>query len=82
MKKVLFLFVFAGFTCVAVNAQQPVQKQKIETQNTKTKMKPNTTTGDKVHNVVHPKHKKAHGMKTKHKSPARKTKTETLKKSN
>jgi hypothetical protein len=31
-----------------------------------TKVEPVTTPGDKVHNVLHPKHKRAHGVKVKH----------------
>lgn len=33
-----------------------------------TKSKPSTTTNDKVHNVIHPEHKVAHGVKHKHES--------------
>ncbi|MDB5278782.1 MAG: hypothetical protein JWR61_3737 [Ferruginibacter sp.] len=32
---------------------------------TTTKVEPVTTAGDKVHNVLHPKHKRAHGVKVK-----------------
>ena len=57
---------------------QPKQdKQKTETADSKTKVKPKTTVKDKAHNVIHPKDKRSHGTKTKHKTEAGKVKTET-----
>ena len=70
------LLVAGALTTVTTYAQdQP--KQKTESGDTKTKVKPNTTAGDKAHNVIHPKHKRAHGVKAKHKTEEGKTKTET-----
>ena len=66
MKKIIPLLAF--FLSVAVfsaNAQE-------------TKTKPVTTTTDKMHNVIHPHHKIAHGTKYKHESvTGKKTVTET-----
>ena len=73
MKKVILFLFFAIATCVTVQAQKTPPKQKVETTQGKTKVKPNTTVGDKAHNVIHPKHKKSHGVKMKHK-PAEKAK--------
>ena len=57
---------------------QPKQdKQKTETADSKTKVKPKTTVKDKAHNVIHPKDKRSHGTKTKHKTEEGKVKTET-----
>ena len=43
----------------------------------KTKVKPVHTLGDKVHNVIHPRHKRHSGMKWKHKHGDVKTTTKT-----
>lgn len=78
MKKIILMMLVTGFltTSVATYAQN-APKEKTESGDTKNKVKPNTTAGDKVHNVVHPKHKRAHGVKAKHKSDAGKVKAET-----
>lgn len=68
------LCVACALTLTTTYAQD---KQKTEAGDSKTKVKPNTTTGDKVHNVIHPKNKRSHGTKAKHKSDAGKTKKET-----
>ena len=46
---------------------------------TTTKVEPVTTPGDKVHNVLHPKHKRAHGVKIKRKYANGNKKTTKLK---
>jgi hypothetical protein len=56
MKKIIPLFAF--FLTVAVFSASAQE----------TKTKPVTTATDKVHNVIHPHHKVAHGTKTKHES--------------
>lgn len=57
MKKILGLIaLFLSLSCATVMAQK-----------SETKVKPKTTTGDKVHNVFHPRHKRHHGHKYKHK---------------
>ena len=68
-----------AFAITTTYAQdQPKQdKQKTETGDEKTKVKPNTTVKDKAHNVIHPKNKKSHGTKMKHKSDEGKAKAET-----
>jgi hypothetical protein len=43
------------------------------------KVEPVTTPGDKVHNVLHPKHKRAHGVKVKRKYANGNKKTTKLK---
>ena len=74
MKKTILLLMIAGvFTATTTYAQD---KKKVETEDSKTKIKPNTTTGDKVHNVIHPKNKKAHGVKVKRKTDQGKVKAE------
>ena len=45
-----------------------------------TKTKPVTTPSDKVHNVIHPHNKIAHGTKYKHKSASGKKTVSTVKK--
>ena len=74
MKKILLMLCLVSAITATTYAQD---KQKSESGDNKTKVKPNTTTGDKVHNVIHPNHKKSHGVKIKHKSAAGKTKVET-----
>ena len=67
-------------TLLAFSSTSPTfaqDKKKTETEDSKTKVKPNTTVGDKAHNVIHPKNKKSHGVKAKHKTDAGKTKVET-----
>ena len=56
MKKIISLFAF--FLCVAVFSASAQE----------TKTKPVTTPTDKVHNVIRPHHKIAHGTKSKHES--------------
>ena len=65
---------------VAVKAYtQTTPKQKSETKDTKTKVKPITTPSDKAHNILHPKRKISHGTKYKHKTPRGKTTTKVKK---
>ena len=65
-------------TSAAYAQDQPKQeKKKTETEDSKTKVKPNTTVKDKAHNVIHPKNKKSHGTKVKHKTDAGKVKAES-----
>lgn len=80
-KTILMLCVACSLSLGAAYAQdQPKQdKQKTETDDSKTKVKPNTTVKDKAHNVIHPKNKKSHGTKVKHKTDAGKTKGEVKK---
>ena len=78
MKKTIFMLLVAGvFTVATTNTTQAQDKKKVETEDSKTKVKPNTTTGDKVHNVIHPKNKKSHGTKVKSKTDSGKMKAET-----
>ena len=80
MKKVFVLAAFAmSLATCAVTAQT---KQKTETEERKTKIKPKTTIGDKAHNVVSER-KKHHGWKYKNKNKmtGKKTKIETEKQS-
>ena len=80
MKKSLFLAVIIlAMGTFSANAQG---KEKVETKEEKTKVKPRTTIGDKMHNVVHPDAKNTHGWKYKHKNKitGKKTKVETEKK--
>ena len=74
MKKVLFMLAFVSGISIASSAQTE-PKKKVETNDSKTKVKPNTTVKDKAHNVIHPKNKRSHGVKAKHKSGDAKTKT-------
>jgi hypothetical protein len=81
MKKAIAL---AGLALVLVTgsvAAQTAVKQKTSNDVSKTKIKPTTTIGDKAHNVVHPSHKKSHGVKWKHKNKLtnKKTKVEVKK---
>jgi hypothetical protein len=77
-KTILMLCVACALTASAAYAQdQPKQeKKKTETEDTKTKVKPKTTVKDKAHNVIHPKNKKSHGTKIKHKTDEGKVKGE------
>lgn len=69
----------SALTMTATYAQdQPKQdKQKVETEDGKAKVKPKTTVKDKAHNVIHPKNKRSHGTKAKVKTDAGKVKMET-----
>ena len=74
MKKMfLAIALIAGVITIAVAQTTP--KKKVETENGKAKVKPNTTIKDKAHNVIHPKKKRAHGVKAKHKTGDAKVKT-------
>lgn len=74
MKKILLgLALIAGISVLGMAQTTP---KKVETGDAKTKVKPNTTTRDKAHNILHPKHKQSHGVKAKHKSGDAKVKTE------
>ncbi|HYD19919.1 MAG TPA: hypothetical protein VEB40_00480 [Flavipsychrobacter sp.] len=64
MKKLLFALCLVCFTGVMATAQDN-KKKKTETANTETKVKKTTTPKEKVHNVIHPKHKKYSGVKAK-----------------
>ena len=80
MKKlVIFLALAISVATAAVTAQ--TVKQKVETDTHKSKVKPTTTMGDKVHNVFS-KHKRHHGskFKSKNKRTNAKTKVEVTKK--
>lgn len=68
MKKILGMLLIAAATTVSLNASAQVKKEKVETENGKAKVKPETTLGDKAHNVIHPRHKRSHGMKVKAKT--------------
>ena len=46
----------------------PVNTEKEETEDGKTKTKPMTTPGDKMHNALHRRHKRSHGVKSKAKT--------------
>lgn len=79
-KTIMMLFVAAAFAVATTTYAQdaPTQgKKKTESGDTKTKVKPNTTVGDKAHNVIHPKNKRSHGTKAKRKTEGGKVKTET-----
>ena len=75
MKK---LFLILAFTAgVATMSMAQTTPKKVETKDGKEKVKPKTTVEDKAHNVVHPHHKKSHGVKAKDKHGEAKTKVET-----
>jgi len=75
MKRIFFVLAFvAGALFTSVAQTTP---KKVETENSKTKVKPKTTVKDKAHNVIHPKDKRSHGVKAKHKSGDVKAKAET-----
>ena len=66
MKKIVLTLMVAFSVAVAsVKAQE-------------TKQKPITTPGDKVHNTIHPKHKRQHGSKYKYESVAGKKSRTTV----
>jgi Ni/Co efflux regulator RcnB len=77
MKKTILMLCVACALTVTTTYAQDQPKQKTETGDSKTKVKPKTTVGDKAHNVIHPKNKRSHGTKVKHKTDAGKTKKET-----
>lgn len=64
MKKLLFALCLVCFTGAMASAQDG-KKKKTETPTTETKVKKTTTPKEKVHNVIHPKHKKYSGVKVK-----------------
>lgn len=71
MKKILLsLIILCGlsFTVAAQSAEVKAndKKVKIESSAEKTKIKKTSTPGQKVHNLVHRKHKKYSGVKVKH----------------
>jgi hypothetical protein len=75
MKKLFLILAFAaGITTMSIAQTTP---KKVETNDSKTKVKPKTTVKDKAHNVIHPKHKTSHGVKAKDKHGEAKTKVET-----
>ena len=77
MKKTILMLCVACALAMTTTATFAQDKKKTEAADSKTKVKPNTTAGDKAHNVIHPNHKKSHGTKAKHKNEAGKVKTET-----
>ena len=78
MKKLILVSVvlFSGVIACAqtkkVKEQTPMTTttttEKTETEEGKMKVKPMTTTGDKVHNAMHRRHKRYHGTKVKAKA--------------
>jgi len=75
MKKLFLMLAFtAGIATMSIAQTTP---KKVETKDSKAKVKPNTTVKDKAHNVIHPKHKTSHGVKAKAKHGDAKTKVET-----
>src|ERR1044072_5933329 len=76
-KTILMLCVACALTLTTTTTTFAQDKKKTETGDSKTKVKPNTTAGDKVHNAIHPKDKRSHGTKAKHKNDAGKVKVET-----
>ena len=77
MKKTILMLCVACALTLTTTTTFAQDKKKVETGDTKTKVKPNTTVGDKAHNVIHPKNKRSHGVKAKRKTPAGKVKVET-----
>jgi len=74
MKKLFLMLAFAaGFVTMSIAQTTP---KKVETKDSKAKVKPKTTVKDKAHNVIHPKHKTSHGVKAKEKHGDAKTKVE------
>lgn len=63
MKKVFFFLAFLLFSAIGANAQV-----KTETGDSKMKVKPILTPKDRVHNVIHHRHKQAHGYTYKQKN--------------
>jgi len=81
MKKLFILAGLAIALSTTMLTAQTVVKKKATNEDTKTKIKPTTTLGDKAHNVLSSKHKKSHGVKWKHKNKDtnKKTKVEVKK---
>lgn len=71
MKKILFVLVVCcgiGFTASAqTEVKANDKKVKVETPRYKKKIKKTSTVGQKVHNIVRPRHKKYSGVKVKSK---------------
>lgn len=78
MKKLILMSVVLFSAAIATAQTKKVKEQtpmtttttteKMETDEGKVKVKPTTTTGDKVHNVMHRRHKRYHGTKAKAKA--------------
>ena len=58
---VSLLFIFIISLAVSAQTTQPA------TGESKTKVKPTSTVPQKVHNIIHPRHKEYSGIKAKHK---------------
>ena len=65
MKKQIIIFIVGMLALSFSVTAQKKHKEKNEATDTKVKVKPETTTSDKVHNVLHPRHKRHHGMHVK-----------------
>ena len=70
MKKLLFALTFFCALGLTASAQKKEvkandKKVKVETPHHETKVKKTSTPTQKVHNVIHPKHKKYSGVKVK-----------------
>jgi hypothetical protein len=73
MKKILLMGFAFMLTASALHAQtvevkETPDKQKMDSPDGKTKVKPKTTVKDKAYNAVHMKKKRSHGTKTKTKN--------------
>lgn len=71
MKKILVSLLILSAVSFSASAQviekkTTDKKVKVETPTTKNKVKKTSTPGQKVHNVIHPKHKRYSGVKVKH----------------
>ena len=71
MKKILLsltILCAISFTAAAQSAEVKAndKKVKVESPDAKTKIKKTSTPGQKVHNLIHRKHKKYSGVKVKH----------------
>lgn len=68
--KRLMIILLAIFTLnVVASAQTEVKKKRIHGDHeSKTKTERTTTVPQKMHNIIHPKHKRYSGVKEKHKS--------------
>lgn len=71
MKKLLFSLLFMGAISLAASAQVTDakgndKKAKVETRHSETKVKRTSTPKQKVHNLIHRKHKRYSGVKVKH----------------
>lgn len=70
MKKLTASLLFISVITFSASAQKVEErvtdkKAKVETKHTEAKVKKTTTPKQKVHNVIHPKHKKYSGVKMK-----------------